>query len=76
MHVSTERSEILVVVQNLVSIFHLWQQFCSRTAHLLPRSVAAVLLRPSCELLSVIRSVVAEPTFQQLFSSAMFESRF
>ena len=76
LHASTERTEISVVVQNLVSMFHLWQQFCSRTAHLLPRSAAAILLRPSCELLSVLRSADAEPTLQRLFSSAVFESRF
>jgi hypothetical protein len=67
LHASTERNEISVVVQNLVSMFHLWQQFCSKTAHLL-RSAAAVLLRPSCELLSVIRSADAEPTLRRLFS--------
>jgi hypothetical protein len=49
LHASTERTEISVVHQNLVSMFHLWQQLCSKTAHLLPRSAAAVL-RPSCEL--------------------------
>ena len=61
--------------QNLLTMFHLRQQFCSKTAHL-HRSVPAVLLRPSCELLSVLRSADAEPTLQRLFSSAMFESRF
>ena len=76
LHASTERTEISVVVQNVVSMFRLWQQFCSKTAHLLPRSAAAVLLRPSCELLYVLRSADAEPTLQRLFSSAMFESQF
>ena len=76
LYASTERTEISVVVQNLVSMFHLWQQFCSTTAHLLPRSAAAVILRPSCELLSVLRSADAEPTLQLLFSSAMFDLRF
>ena len=61
LHASTEKTEISVVVQNLVSMFHLWQQFCSKTGHLLPRSATAVL-RPSCELLSVLRLADAEPT--------------
>jgi hypothetical protein len=67
LHASTERTEISVVVQNLVSMFHVWQHFCSKTAQLLPCSAAAVLLRPSVELLSVLRSADAEPTLQRLF---------
>jgi hypothetical protein len=63
-HASTERTEISVVVQNLISMFHLWQQLCSKTVQLVPRSAAAVLLQPSCELLSVLRSADAEPTLQ------------
>jgi len=76
LHASTERTEISIVVQNLVSMFHLRQQFCSKTARLLLLNAAAVLLRPSCELLSVLRSADAEPTLQRIFSSAIFESRF
>jgi len=68
------KGQISVVVQTLVSIFHLWQQFCSKTAHLLPRSAATVLPRPACKLLSVLRSADAKPTLQQLLSSAVFES--
>ena len=68
--------QVSVQVQNLVSMFHLWQQFCSKTAHLLSRSAAAVLLRPSCEQLSILHSGDAEPTLQRFFSSAMFQSRF
>jgi hypothetical protein len=66
LHASTERTEISVVDQNLVSMFHLWQQFCSTTAHLLPRSAAAALLRPSCVLLSVLRSADSEPNLQRI----------
>ena len=76
LHASTERTEISVVVQNLVSKSHLRQHFCSKTTHLLPRSAAEVLLRSSCELPSVLHSADAELTFQRLFPSAMFESRF
>jgi len=37
------------------------ENFCSKTAHLLPRSSAAVLLRPSCELLSVFAQPMCNP---------------
>ena len=61
LHASTERTEISFAVQNLESMFHLWQKFCSKTAHRLPRSSAAVLLRPSCELLSAFVQLTRNP---------------
>ena len=61
LHASAERTEISFVVQNLVSMFHLWQKFCSKTAHRLPRSSAAVLLRPSCGLVSVFAQLMRNP---------------
>ena len=51
LHASTERTEISVV-KNLISMLNLWQQFCSKTAHLLPCSTAVALCDPlaSCFL--------------------------
>ena len=42
-------------------MYHLWKNPSSKIAHLLPPSSAAVLLRPSCELLSVFAQLMGNP---------------
>jgi hypothetical protein len=50
--VPTVRTDILVVVKNLLSMFHLWKQFSPKNFHLLSHNEAVGVLESSCKLLS------------------------